>query len=419
MALREAVEAAVNIATEAQEAKEPVTPAEKVEPQVEAKEVSVTPEPVEKSSRTEGRPRDDKGRLLPGKAEKVDAPKPELKVEAEPVAAPPKPKTPPPSSWKKETWEHWEKADPNLQAYIAQRESEFAKGVSTYKQDFDRVKPLADVVSQYEPFLKQHNMAPHQAVDALFKNDQTLRFGTQQQKLQTFAKLATDYQIPLHEMLVQGEDGKVYLNQQYFQPQQQQAPQYVPPPEPVRNFMVENQWFSAVQLDDAGNPIKGQNGQFMQNPNYDEDMHDEAMTEHRRIQRDMRLGHLPKDFLETPEYFERIKTRVAQTFPDAFEGEEEQTPAPRPRTPPMAPSRQPVAPTQRQSQPGTPAKNGSKMKLDGEQADFVRRLVDNNTMVYPRNHPDATKRGQRMSYDDAYVEYAKKLQSDPGSQQNR
>ena len=263
MALREAVEAAVNTVTEAQEAKEPVTPAEKVEPQVEAKEVSVTTEPVEKSSRTEGRPRDDKGRLLPGPAAKVDAPKPELKVEAAPVAAPPKPKTPPPSSWKKETWEHWEKADPNLQAYIAQRESEFAKGVSTYKQDFDRVKPLADVVSQYEPFLKQHNMAPHQAVDALFKNDQTLRFGTQQQKLQTFAKLATDYQIPLHEMLVQGEDGKVYLNQQYFQPQQQQAPQGLSQADVERMFaerMARFQVDTAIQQfqaakDKDGNPL--------------------------------------------------------------------------------------------------------------------------------------------------------------------
>ena len=262
MALREAVEAAVNTVTEAQEAKEPVTPAEKVEPQVEAKEASVATEPVEKSSRTEGRPRDDKGRLLPGKVEPVAKAAPAEKVEAAPVVAP-KPKTPPPSSWKKETWEHWEKADPNLQAYIAQRESEFAKGVSTYKQDFDRVKPLADVVSQYEPFLKQHNITPHQAVDALFKNDQALRFGTQQQKLQTFAKLATEYQIPIHEMLVQGEDGKVYINQQYFQPQTQQAPQGLSQADVERMFserMARFQVDTAVQQfqaakDKDGNPL--------------------------------------------------------------------------------------------------------------------------------------------------------------------
>ena len=204
------------------------------------------------------------------------------------------------------------------------------------------------------------------------------------------------------------------------QEQRQEAPQYVPPPEPVRNFMVENSWFSAVQLDDGGNPVK-QNGQFVQNPDFDEEMHEEAMTEHRRIAREVRFGRLTKDFINSPEYFARIQDRVAKEFPDAFEGgeEEEQAPAPRSKTPPMAPARQPVAPTQRQSQPGTPPKQGTKMKLDGEQTDFVRRLVDNGTMLYPRTHSDAAKRGQKMSYDDAFVEYAKKLKADPGSQQNR
>ena len=201
-------------------------------------------------------------------------------------------------------------------------------------------------------------------------------------------------------------------------PQQQQAPQYVPPPEPVRNFMVENSWFSAVKLDDAGNPVK-QNGQFIENPDFDVDMHDEAMSEHRRVQREIKLGKLSEDYLQTPEYFQRIRARVEKEFADAFEGEEETPPAQRPRTPPMAPSRQPVAPAQRQSQPGTPPKNGTKMRLDGEQADFVRRLVDNGTMIHPRNHPDAAKRGQKMTYDEAYVQYAKNLQSDPGNQQNR
>ena len=262
MALREAVEAAVNTVesakTEAPATPEKVEAVEKVEaaPKVEATETA-----EQRASRTEGRARDEKGRLLPGKAEKVE------KVEAAPappaVEAPVKPKTPPPSSWKKEVWEHWEKADPNLQAYIAQRESEFAKGVSTYKQDFDRVKPLADVVSQYEPFLKQHNLTPHQAVDALFRNDQTLRFGTQQQKLQTFAKLVTDYQIPLTEMLVQGEDGKVYFNQQYFQPQQQQASQGLSQADVERMFaerMARFQVDTAVQQfqaakDKDGNPL--------------------------------------------------------------------------------------------------------------------------------------------------------------------
>ena len=98
---------------------------------------------------------------------------------------------------------------------------------------------------------------------ALAQSDQTLRFGTQQQKLQMFAKLAQDYQIPIQDMLVQGEDGKVYLNQQY-QTQQQpaQQPGTLTRQEADQMFndkLTRMQWASAIQnfataKDDKGNP---------------------------------------------------------------------------------------------------------------------------------------------------------------------
>ena len=52
------------------------------------------------------------------------------------------------------------------------------------------------------------------------------------------------------------------------------------------------------------------------------------------------------------------------------------------------------------------------MKLDGEEAALVRGLVDNGTMIYSRTHSDASKRGQKMSYEDAYVKYAREKQAD-------
>lgn len=202
------------------------------------------------------------------------------------------------------------------------------------------------------------------------------------------------------------------------QQQPRQDAQYVPPPEPVRNFMVENSWFSQIKLDESGHPVRTQDGQFALNPDFDEDLHEEAMSEHRRVQREIKLGRLKQDFYNSPEYFQRIQDRVAQTFPDAFdESEEEPAPPPKPRTPPMSQTRQPVAPAQRQSQPSARPQSSTKSKLDGDEVDIVRKLVDNNTMLYPRNHPDPNKAGKRMSYDDAYVEYAKKRQADPGSQQ--
>lgn len=264
MSLREALESAVNTAEEtAAAAQTPVqdTPVVEtvVEPKFEAKTEAKSEPKVEAKTegRTTGRSRDEHGRLLPGKAEKPPV------AETAPVVEPQVQRPPRPSSWKKEMWEHYDKLDPKAAEYIHQREAEFAKGVSTYKQDFDRAKPLLDIVGQYEPFLRQHNLRPEQFVDALAKSDQTLRFGTQQQKLQTFARLATDYQIPLHEMLVQGEDGKIYFNQQYFQPQTQaQQPQGFSRDDADKLFqerLAQMQWVNAIQAfqaakDDKGNP---------------------------------------------------------------------------------------------------------------------------------------------------------------------
>ncbi len=197
--------------------------------------------------------------------------------------------------------------------------------------------------------------------------------------------------------------------QQRQQPQRQQ--EAAPLSEPVRNFMQDNSWFNAVEIGTDGRPvIDPTTRQQVANPDFDPEMHDAAILEHNRIALEIRRGKLPKDYVETPEYFDRIAKQVAADFPEAFEGEETQ--APKPRTPPMSQGRQPVAPAQRTSQPGAPRTSGTKMTLDGEQAEFVRSLVDNGTMKYPRDHTDATKRGQKMSYNDAYLQYAKNLKTD-------
>lgn len=206
------------------------------------------------------------------------------------------------------------------------------------------------------------------------------------------------------------------------EPRQQQQPRPEPLAEPVREFIKDNPWFNPVQIGDDGLPVVAQNGQMVSNPGFDPEMHDAAILEDKKIQREIRMGRLPANYMHSPEYFGRIAARVEIEFPDAFEQESDDGSPPIPpsrKTPPMAPSRQPVAPAQRQSQPGTPPKQGTKLTLDGEQADFVRKLVDNGTMSYPRNHPDPEKRGKKMSYNDAYVEYAQKLKNDPGSQQGR
>lgn len=257
--LRDTISQAFDTVTE-RDAVEPVVKDAVIAPEkVEAKTES-EPKQEEKSGRTAGRARDESGRLLPGKAEKpvekVAEPAPE------PIAAPVTPRPPRPSSWKKDYWDHWEKLDPNLAQYLHQREDEFAKGVSTYKGEYDRVKPIDEALKPYQPFLQQAGMKAEEFVSALARSDQTLRYGSSEDKLRMFARLATDYKIPLNELLIQGEDNKVYLNQQYFQQQQQQQAQGITPQDVermVQQKLALAQWQATVQgfvssKDKDGNP---------------------------------------------------------------------------------------------------------------------------------------------------------------------
>lgn len=231
--VREALNSAFDEVTAAEEG---VTPAAEIPAgtdtgKVEQTAIPAAPQEPDKPGRTAGRPRDANGRLLPGKPEKpaaapgssaagVTAP--------EQPQAPAKPRPPRPSSWKKEMWDHWEKIDPQVAEYLAQREDQFAKGVSTYKQEWDAVRPMAEAMAQFAPLLQQHGIRPEQWITNLGNAHKTLALGTPEQKLSAFVKLATDYKIPLHEMVVQGQDGKLYINPniaaQAPAPQQPQAP---------------------------------------------------------------------------------------------------------------------------------------------------------------------------------------------------
>lgn len=201
-------------------------------------------------------------------------------------------------------------------------------------------------------------------------------------------------------------------------PQPPSQPQMQPVSEPVREFLQTNSWFNPLKMGEDGIPVMGRDGRPVANPDFDEDMHDAAMIIHKQIIREIKQGKLDTDFVESPEYFARIQSDVAKSFPDAFEGGEEPEQQPARRTPPMAPTRQPVAPATRGAVPGSAKPNGTKFTLDGEQASFVRSLVDNGTMRYPYDHKDPQKRGQKMAYDDAYLQYAKQDKIDQANRQN-
>ena len=163
-------------------------------------ETTAATEPVheETASEREERMRDERGRFAP----KQEA--------SEPATEPPQSKKPP-TSWKKDYWGHWEKIGANpelapLQNYIEQREADYAKGVSTYKAQWDQAAPIVEAIQPFMPELQQYGIQPQQWISNLGNAHRTLAMGSPEQKLQMFAKLATDYGVPLQALTGQPVD---------------------------------------------------------------------------------------------------------------------------------------------------------------------------------------------------------------------
>jgi len=114
----------------------------------------------------------------------------EVKVETKPR----------PSSWKKDYEEHWGKLDPTLQDYIQQREADYAKGVSTYKNQWDMAAPIVEAMRPFQEILQQNNVNPAQWISNLGNAHAKLVYGTPEQKLNTFAQLANEYGVNLGQL---------------------------------------------------------------------------------------------------------------------------------------------------------------------------------------------------------------------------
>ena len=178
-----------------------------------------------------------------------------------------------PDSWKKELWPVWDKLDAGLpltkderKAYLEyqlEREGQYTKGVSAYKAEAEHAKRLIEAITPYQQMMQSQGIAPEKFISTLANTHQTLSSGSPQEKLRAFARFAQDYQIPLHELLIQGEDGKVYLNQQYFQAPQQEAPGTLRPQDVKQMVSAELQQQMLARLvhefvaakDASGNPL--------------------------------------------------------------------------------------------------------------------------------------------------------------------
>lgn len=114
-----------------------------------------------------------------------------------------------PTTWKKEYLTLWDKAyegqpltkeeGRKLTAYLDQRESEYKKGVSTYKEEARRAKAYEDAVQPYVSDLERRNIPPAKYLETLAKFDQMLTYANPEQKTQLFQQLATNYGIQLNQ----------------------------------------------------------------------------------------------------------------------------------------------------------------------------------------------------------------------------
>ena len=123
--------------------------------------------------------------------------KDEIKQEEEVPAAPVKRA---PSSWKKETQAEWDKLPSHVQDDVLRRESDFHKGIETYKQSAQRAQAYEQAIAPYQNTLKNLGVAPEVAIGELFKADHLLRNSAPHEKAAYFAQLAKDYGIQLDDI---------------------------------------------------------------------------------------------------------------------------------------------------------------------------------------------------------------------------
>lgn len=199
--------------------------------------------PAQDTSTAAERARDEKGRFAPTESaapvkNKQEQPPtssgaaPALTMPA--AADPAKPRYQRPSTWRKETWGVWDKLNtnqplsPEEQDLFVQeaikRDSDFANGISTYKREWETAKPLIDAMAPFLPLLQQHNIQPGQWIQNLGNAHRMLAMGSPQEKAGRFVQLAREYGVPLEQLFMVGQDGRLQINQQ-FQAQAQQAPQ--------------------------------------------------------------------------------------------------------------------------------------------------------------------------------------------------
>jgi hypothetical protein len=90
------------------------------------------------------------------------------------VVEPAKPAIEPPNSWTAEAKAHWAKLPPEAQAYIAQREGEAHKAITSQGDRLKSYEPIEQVVGQYRDDISRRGLSAPQALSVLFEAQRQL-----------------------------------------------------------------------------------------------------------------------------------------------------------------------------------------------------------------------------------------------------
>lgn len=166
-----------------------------------------TLEPVEEAP-VELEPVDDIAEEAKSEEEPVEIEAAEEETEEE-VEEPQEPALQRPSTWKKEYLPIWDKLTQGeqltkeealkLAQYSNQRESEYKKGVSTYKAEADRAKELENAIAPFQAEFQQQGISPAAWINNLGRAHMILSKAPYDQKVQLFHRLAQDYGIQLNQ----------------------------------------------------------------------------------------------------------------------------------------------------------------------------------------------------------------------------
>jgi len=100
-----------------------------------------------------------------------------------------------PQSWKKEMHEFYNSADPVLQKYINDRETQMHDGLEKDRNDANLGRTMRDMMTPYDEMFKSRGIEAPQVVQHLLQNHQRLSSGTNEQKVALLRQLAQSYGI--------------------------------------------------------------------------------------------------------------------------------------------------------------------------------------------------------------------------------